>query len=147
MNAVIAIMSRLREALMPRGVFGRIDVDLCMSLLDEMEAQLPLVVRQADAIVAKKSDVLARAEQHAQEILHQADKRAEKLVSESAVLQRAREEAERYAKEQAAAGRAVLSDLAAYLEAVAKDMKAHGGKLKEKNTQKGNYYVQRHKTY
>ena len=70
-----------------------VDVDQIRDYLDEVRANLPGELRQAQAIVNDRAQIVDSANAQAQAIVHKAEERARILVSESEIVKNAQQRA------------------------------------------------------
>ena len=68
-----------------------VDVDQIRDYLDEVRANLPGELRQAQAIVNDRAQIVDSANAQAQAIVHKAEERARILVSESEIVKNAQQ--------------------------------------------------------
>ena len=70
-----------------------IDTEVVMDILDEIRDSLPSEVRQAKNIVADRSQIIAEAKREAEDIIHDAEQRREKLIEKESVVVAAKDRA------------------------------------------------------
>lgn len=70
-----------------------IDADKLRDALDGIRANLPVEVRQAKAIVADRSDIIADAKKQAEDIVRKSEERARALIAEEEVTKQAQAQA------------------------------------------------------
>ena len=70
-----------------------VERDKVLDLLDEISNQLPGELKQAKTIVESHNEVITNAKREAESIMKQAEQRARQLISQEAVYQEAKNEA------------------------------------------------------
>lgn len=101
LNGLLDEMEELLDDAPHIPLTGRIivDMDRLYGLVDRLRKAIPDQVQQAQRVVRDRERILAQAREEAEAILRDARARAEKLTSESAIAQRAEEEAARIVEE------------------------------------------------
>ena len=70
-----------------------VDMDKCSALVDVLKRAIPPAVQEATYVLSQRDKILANAEETARRTLAEAEKRAEQIVSDSALVQKAEDEA------------------------------------------------------
>lgn len=70
-----------------------VDMDKCSALVDELKRAIPPAVQEATYVLSQRDKILANAEETARRTLAEAENRAEQIVSDSALVQKAEDEA------------------------------------------------------
>ncbi len=70
-----------------------IERDKVLDLLDEISNQLPAELKQAKTIVESRNEVITNAKKEAENIMKQAEQRAQQLISKENILQEAEKRA------------------------------------------------------
>lgn len=70
-----------------------VDMDKCSALVDELKRAIPPAVQEATYVLSQRDKILTNAEETARRTLAEAEKRAEQIVSDSALVQKAEDEA------------------------------------------------------
>ena len=68
-----------------------INRDEALDILDEMRSKLPLELKKAQELIAARNDYVAGAKKEVEKMMRQADLDAKTIVSESEVIQQARQ--------------------------------------------------------
>ena len=78
------------------GVFGRkkVDVDRCLSLVNELRSIMPSAVKEAIVLMQNEEKYKEETENYCTKIVDDAQARAEEILSQSEILKRAEREAE-----------------------------------------------------
>lgn len=104
--------------------FGRdkslVDKDQVLGLLDEIIQNLPNELRKARTIVDTKNDLLNSAKAEAEKIVHTAEERAKRMVSEHEITLAARQHAGELENQTRAKTRDVLRATNEYVEDILK---------------------------
>ncbi len=92
-------LNRLEEMILdsPRVPLSRrtmIDEETLLDQLDVIRLSLPDAFEQAELIMRQKEDILAQAEQYAQEIIATAEQQAAQILNETGILRQAEYEAQ-----------------------------------------------------
>ncbi|MBQ1210798.1 MAG: ATPase [Clostridia bacterium] len=70
-----------------------IDPDKLRDILDGIRANLPVEVRQAKAIVADRSEIIADAKKQAEDIVRKSEERARVLIAQEEITKQAQQQA------------------------------------------------------
>ena len=84
-----------------------VERDKVLDMLDEIIAQLPVELKQARTIVESRNELIGQARREAENIIRQAQEKAEELVAEEAIYK----EAKRQCQEMVVQTQARMSDL------------------------------------
>lgn len=68
-----------------------IERDRVLDMIDDVKAELPVEIKRAKDLVANKNDYVASAKREADDLRHQAEDYAKRLVNEDAIVREARE--------------------------------------------------------
>ena len=93
-----------------------VDVDQIQEYLDEIRANLPGELRQAQAIVNDRSQIVDSANAQAKAIIRQAEERARVLVSESEIVKSAQQRASEIMAQAQAESRTLRQTTADYCD-------------------------------
>ena len=93
-----------------------VDVDQIRDYLDEVRANLPGELRQAQAIVNDRAQIVDSANAQAQAIVHKAEERARILVSESEIVKNAQQRASEIMAQAQAESRTLRQTTADYCD-------------------------------
>lgn len=97
-----------------------VDVDQIRDYLDEVRANLPGELRQAQAIVNDRAQIVDSANAQAQAIVHKAEERARILVSESEIVKNAQQRASEIMAQAQAESRTLRQTTADYCDNILK---------------------------
>ena len=67
-----------------------VERDKVLDLLDEVIAQLPMELKQARTIVESRNELIGQARREAENLIRQAQDKAEKMIEEEAIYQEAK---------------------------------------------------------
>jgi len=95
---------------MPIGAGVVVDRRRLLDLVDQMRAALPNEIREADEILTRRDDVLARADEEAQIKLRRAQEQIDDLLSHDALVREAQARADMLVREAEARGDRMLAD-------------------------------------
>lgn len=84
-----------------------VERDKVLDMLDEVIAQLPVELKQARTIVESRNELIGQARREAENLIRQAQEKAEAMVSEEAIYQ----EAKRQCQEMVDKTKARMADL------------------------------------
>lgn len=70
-----------------------------LDLISRFRASYPLVLREATAITKERDEIIAKAEKYANETMDKAEEQARRLMTETEVYNRAKQEAEAMQRE------------------------------------------------
>ncbi len=113
-NGIEEVISKLYEMVqdawsLPLGADKCVlERDKVLDLLDEINNQLPGEFKQAKTIVDARNEVITNARREAEAIQKQAEQKARQLLSEDAIVARAKEEATRLMNDTKAQAEAVV---------------------------------------
>lgn len=101
MRSIEELLSEL-DAVMDKAKSVPFAADKCVvdseelnRIVEDIRINLPQEIRQAKAIVAERSTIVAEANKEAQDIINKAQERARTLVNQEAIYKEAREKAEK----------------------------------------------------
>ena len=95
---------------MPIGAGVVVDRRRLLDLVDQMRAALPNEIREADEILTRRDDLLARGEEEAQIKLRRAQEQIDDLLSHDSLVREAQARAEMLVREAEARGDRMLAD-------------------------------------
>ena len=101
MKSIEELLGEL-DAVMDRAKSVPFSTDKCIvdseelnRIVEDIRINLPQEIRQAKAIVAERSTIVAEANKEAQDVLNKAQERARALVNQEAIYKEAKEKAEK----------------------------------------------------
>lgn len=71
-----------------------IERDRVLDMIDDVKAELPVEIKRAKDLVANKNDYVASAKREADDLRHQAEDYAKRLVNEDAIVREAEKQAD-----------------------------------------------------
>ncbi|MBU3819784.1 MAG: ATPase [Candidatus Faecalibacterium intestinavium] len=98
-----------------------VDVDQIRDYLDEIRSNLPSELRQAQAIVNDRSQIVDLANAQASAIIKKAEERARILVSESEIVKTAQQRAAEIVSQAQSEGRTIRQTVTDYCETMLKN--------------------------
>lgn len=75
-----------------------VDADKVRELLDEIRLNMPTEIRQAQSIVADRTEIVEEAHKEAEQIIARAEKRAASLVEEQEIVRQSKNKAQEIAQ-------------------------------------------------
>ncbi len=99
--------------------------DKVYELLDRVRNSLPEATQQAQRVIRDRDRILAQAREEAEAIVKEAQTYAEKLTRESAIVQRAEEEASRIIDEANRTGREIRMGAREYADEILEKLEAN----------------------
>ena len=106
------------------GVFGRkkVDVDRCLSLVNELRSIMPSAVKEAIVLMQNEEKYKEETENYCTNIVDDAQARAEEILSQSEILKRAEREAETIRAQALQYYDTMKQNARDYIDAMLKDM-------------------------
>lgn len=106
---------------------GRVVVqaDRLYDLLDRLRASLPEAMQQAQKVLRERDRILAQAREEAESMVREAQAYAEKLTRETAIVQKAEEEAARIIDEANRTGREIRAGAREYADELLEKLEAN----------------------
>lgn len=93
-----------------------IERDRVLDMIDDVKAELPVEIKRAKDLVANKNDYVASAKREADDLRHQAEEYAKRLVNEDAIVREAEKRADEIVAEAEEQCRMLRSAASEYCE-------------------------------
>lgn len=125
--AILQLIDQLADALnrgrpIPLSSLRVIDANEFAQLIERMRISVPSSIMESERTLAQRDHILAEAEAEAERMVQQAKQRAMEIISQEAVMQTARNEAERILEESRAAAHRRAAEADRYAIQVLEDL-------------------------
>lgn len=108
-----------------------VDTDKCLDLIDDIRDNLPVELERANNIIKERRQILADGENEAQQYIDEAKRQAAQLVSETAIVKQAQEEAERLINDAKMSAKEIRLGAKAYANDVLEELENYLGRTGE----------------
>ena len=108
-----------------------VDTDKCLDLIDDIRDNLPVELERANNIIKERRQILADGENEAQQYIDEAKRQAAQLVSETAIVKRAQEEADRLINDAKMSAKEIRLGAKAYANDVLEELENYLGRTGE----------------
>ena len=108
-----------------------VDTDKCLDLIDDIRDNLPVELERANNIIKERRQILADGENEAQQYIDEAKRQAAQLVSETAIVKQAQEEADRLINDAKMSAKEIRLGAKAYANDVLEELENYLGRAGE----------------
>lgn len=108
-----------------------VDTDKCLDLIDDIRDNLPVELERANNIIKERRQILADGENEAQQYIDEAKRQAAQLVSETAIVKQAQEEADRLINDAKLSAKEIRLGAKAYANDVLEELENYLGRTGE----------------
>ncbi|MDD6204209.1 MAG: hypothetical protein PUC05_04390 [Firmicutes bacterium] len=108
-----------------------VDTDKCLDLIDDIRDNLPVELERANNIIKERRQILADGENEAQQYIDEAKRQAAQLVSETAIVKQAQEEADRLINDAKMSAKEIRLGAKAYANDVLEELENYLGRTGE----------------
>ena len=108
-----------------------VDTDRCLDLIDDIRDNLPIELERANNIIKERRQILADGETEAQQYIDEARKQAEQMVSQTAIMQQAQQEAEKLINDAKLSAKEIRLGAKAYANDVLEELEGYLAKTGE----------------
>lgn len=108
-----------------------VDTDKCLDLIDDIRDNLPVELERANNIIKERRQILADGENEAQQYIDEAKRQAAQLVSETAIVKQAQEEADRMINDAKMSAKEIRLGAKAYANDVLEELENYLGRTGE----------------